>query len=88
MDTINAWETPTAEALVALFSRSRPELESLFRRRWVSEEEAEAILDEALTSLLLHWNRIDDPAPRLPAIADRIIRLRLESPLLLEDDLE
>ena len=88
MDMTNAWEMPTAEALAELLARSRPELEALFRRRWVSAEEAEEILDEALTSLLLHWNRTDDPAPRLPAIADRIIRIRLEAPLLLEDDLE
>lgn len=88
MDSINAWETPTAEALAELFARARPELESLFRRRWVSAEEAEAVLDEVLTSLFLHWNRIGDPAPRLPAIADRIIRMRLEAPLLLDDDMD
>jgi len=88
MDDINAWEPPTAEALAEVLARSRPALEDLFRRRWVSEEEAESILDEALTSLLLYWNGIDDPAPRLPAIADRIIRIRLESPLFLEDNLE
>ena len=88
MDMMNARNTPTAEALAETLARSRPELESLFRRRWVSAEEAEEVLDEMLTGLLLHWNRIDDPAPRLPAIADRIIRMRLESRLLLEDDLE
>ena len=71
-----------------ILARSRPELESLFRRRWVTAEEAEAILDEALTHLLLHWDRTDDPAPCLPAIAERIIRLRLESPLFLEENLE
>jgi hypothetical protein len=77
-----------AAVVEQLLARSRPEFEGLFRRRWVSGEEAEAILDEALTSLLLHWDRTDDAAPRLPAIADRIIRLRLESPLLLAGDLE
>ena len=88
MDDINVWEPPTAEALADLFARSRPALEDLFRRRWISAEEAEAILDEVVTELLLHWHRIDDAAPRLPPIADRIIRVRLESPLLPEDFLE
>lgn len=88
MDMTNAWGTPTAEALAEILARSRPELEELFRRRWVTADEAEAILDEAVTRLLLHWNRTDDPAPRLPVIAERIIRLRLESPHLLEDDPE
>jgi len=88
MDRKNAGRTPTAEALAELVARSRPELEALFRRRWVSAEEAEAVLEEAVASLLLHWDRVDDPAPRLPVLADRIIRIRLESPPLLEDGLE
>lgn len=87
MHRTNDWETPTAEALAALLARSRPELESLFRRRWVSEEEADEILDEALSHLLLHWNRVEDPAPRLLALADRIIRIRLEPRYLLEENL-
>lgn len=63
-----------------MLGQSRPELEDLFRRRWVSAEEAEAVLDEAMPHLLLHGGRIGDPALRLPAIADRIIRMRLEGP--------
>lgn len=84
MDTINDRPMPTPETIAEIFARSRPSLESLFRRRWVSEEEAEEVLDEALTRLLLQWNRVEDPAPRLLAVADRLIRTRYESPSLLE----
>jgi hypothetical protein len=87
MDMINDRPMPTAETIVEIFARSRPALESLFRRRWVSEEEAEEILDEALNHLLLQWNRVEDPAPRLLSLADRIIRIRLESLRLLEESL-
>jgi len=71
-------EPQTAE-VEQLLAQSRPELVDLFRRRWVSAEEAEAVLDEAVTHLLLRGERIDDSVSRLPAIADRIIRFRLES---------
>ncbi|MES1211537.1 MAG: hypothetical protein ABUL63_04290 [Acidobacteriota bacterium] len=83
----NRTELQAAE-ITQLLAQSRPELEDLFRRRWVSVEEAEAILDEALSHLFFHGDRIDDPASRLPAVADRIIRVRLESPLFLEEDLK
>lgn len=77
MDLQNDPGTPRAEALSDLFARARPGLESLFQRHWISEEEAEEILDEALTVLLVSWDRIADPEPRLLRVVERAILRRL-----------
>lgn len=77
MDLQNDPGTPRAEVLNDLFARARPGLESLFQRHWISEEEAEEILDEALVSLLVHWDRIGDPEPRLLRVVEKAILRRL-----------
>lgn len=74
------WE-PQPEILDALFRKCRPEIESLFRRHWVSEDEADMLLDEALAGLLSRWDRIDDPAAWLVSALGRAIRSRLLLPV-------
>jgi hypothetical protein len=71
---------PSPEAVAELFAQARPELEALFRRHWVSEDEAEMLLDEALTLLLLRWDRIADPRQWLRGTLDKAIRSRLLIP--------
>lgn len=76
---------PQPEILEALFGRCRPEIESLFRRHWVSADEADALLDEALESLLARWDQLDDPAAWLLAALDKAIRCRLLIPAFGDD---
>jgi DNA-directed RNA polymerase specialized sigma24 family protein len=88
MDMQNDLGTPRVEVVNELFARSRPRLEDLFRRHWISEDEAEEILDEALVSLLVRWDRIGDPEPRLLGVVERAIlhRLALTFPVVKDSE--
>ena len=72
---------PPAAVVEQLVARVRPELEKLFQRDWVSEEEAEELLDEALLSLVMQWGRLGDPSLWLVGVVDRAIQRRLLIPL-------
>jgi DNA-directed RNA polymerase specialized sigma24 family protein len=89
MDTTIPLDEPWApepEMLTAAFAKARPEIEALFRRHWVTPEEAEELLDEILTLLLVRWDRIIDPTTWLVRTVDQAIRTRLLIPLFREND--
>ncbi|HYU35469.1 MAG TPA: hypothetical protein VEW48_25225 [Thermoanaerobaculia bacterium] len=79
-------ELPEPEVLERIVQGCRPELEVLFRRHWVSEEEAGELLDEVLVNLLLRWDRLEDPAAWLLRSLERAIPCRLLVPLFAEDE--
>lgn len=64
-----------------LIARSRPDLEKLFQRHQVSAEEADELLEEALGSLILQWDRLGDPSLWLLGAVDRALQRRLLIPL-------
>ena len=72
---------PTSDMLEEVLARARPDLEKLFQRDWVSEDEAEELLDEAVLSLVMRWDRLDDPRLWLVGAVDRAIQRRLLIPL-------
>ena len=72
---------PQVAVVEELIARCRPDLEKLFQRQWVSADEAEELLGEALTSLLMRWGRLGDPALWLLGVVDRSIQRRLLIPL-------
>ena len=85
MEMTDHREPSQAEAVAQLVARCRPDLETLFRRHWVSDEEAGELLDDALSCLVVRWSRLDDPAPWLLRTLERAIACRLLLPLFGED---
>jgi hypothetical protein len=81
MESTNGRETPAPGIIEEVLARSRPDLERLFQRHWVTAEEAEDLLGEAMTSLLLRWGRLGDPALWLVRTVDAAIQRRLLIPL-------
>ncbi len=78
-------EPPQAEAVEQLVARSRPDLETLFRRHWVSDGEAGELFDDVLSCLVVRWSRLDDPAPWLLRTMERAIACSLLLPLFGEE---
>lgn len=89
METPDRWK---AEALTEIFARTRPEIERLFRLNHVSPEEAEVLLDDTLTCLLLRWEHLTDPEQGLLERLRASMRVRLrpvwdeEPPVREEED--
>ncbi|HKH43111.1 MAG TPA: hypothetical protein VKM72_00420 [Thermoanaerobaculia bacterium] len=74
-------QAPEPGKVKELLTQCRPEIEALFRRHWVSEEEAEDLLDSVLLTLLVRWDRIIDPAAWLLRSLEKSIRTRLLLPI-------
>jgi DNA-directed RNA polymerase specialized sigma24 family protein len=81
MESNSRQEQAAPEIIAEVLARTRPDLEKLLQRHWVSEKEADDLLDEALLSLLMRWDRIIEPSLWLLRTVDRAIQRRLLIPL-------
>ncbi len=81
MESNSRQEQAAPEMIAEILARCRPDLEKLFQRHWVSGEEADDLLDEALLSLLMRWGRLSDPSLWLLRTVDTAIQRRLLIPL-------